>query len=152
MPAAIGRTPPDGLPQQQPNSLVELLNEIIARRGYRNLTELSRHTTVPYKTLWAWSKGSRNTKRPPSVIVLRKFAEDMSLPESVVFRAAGRTYTDPGALDEESLELVDRFKTLPPDDQARLMRIVALFRAMTPAQRVIAEGVVRGITSTDGTS
>ena len=152
MPAATGPTPTDGFSQQQPNSLAELLRQIMDRRGYRKLTEVAEQTTVPYKTLWSWHNGSRNAKRPPSVTVLRKFAEDMSLPESVVFRAAGRTYTDPGVLDEESLELVDRFKTLPPDDQARLMRIVALFRAMTPAQRVIAEGVVRGIMSTDSPS
>src|ERR1700758_3860103 len=110
MPAATEQPPVNGPPsQQQPRSLAELLDDIIGRRGFRNLTDLSRHTTIPYKTLWAWSKGSRNTKRPPAVPVLRKFAEDMGLPESVVFRAAGRTYTDPGALDEESQELVDDF-------------------------------------------
>lgn len=128
-----------------PDSLSKLIADVIDRRGYSSLSEMARHTDIPYPTLWAWEKGTRNQKRPPTVQVLRMFATDFGVPESVVFRAAGRAYSDPGALDSESLTLLELFKSLPSGDQARLVRVVDLFRQMTPDQRAIAESVLRGI-------
>jgi len=132
-------------PPYQPVSLSELIDEVITRRSYPSLLQMSAHTTIPYSTLYSWAQGTRNQKRPPSVQVLRKFAADFGMPESMVFRAAGRTYADPGALDSRSFELLDRFKSLPEADQVRLVRIVASFQSMAPEQRILAERLVRSI-------
>lgn len=133
-----------------PSNLSDLIHEVMNRRSYRNLSEMARATKIPYQTLWAWERGTRNQKRPPTVDTLRKFARDFGMPESVVFRAAGRAYSDPGALDGKALELLDGFKSLPDADQGRLLRIVSMYRSMTAAQRVIVEQMLRGITQ--GTS
>jgi transcriptional regulator with XRE-family HTH domain len=128
-----------------PDSLAALLAEVMTRRGYSSLLELSSHTSIPYSTLWAWQRGTRNQKRPPSVQVLRTFAADFSMPEAVVFRAAGRSYADPGALDGLALEMLELLKSLASDDQARLVRIVAIYAGMSADQRKLAEGVLRAL-------
>ena len=130
-----------------PTSMAGLFDEIMYRNGYANLHQLAEHTTISYKTLWSWRDGSRSAKRPPSPVVLRRFASEMRVPEAMVFRAAGRAYTDPGPLDEEALELVNHYKALPPVDQKRLLRVTAIFSGMTGEQRSITESVVRGIVS-----
>jgi transcriptional regulator with XRE-family HTH domain len=139
--------PADG--GQPPGTLSALLDQLIDRNSYNSLRELSRHTSIPYQTLWSWQKGTRNLKRPPTVETIRKFAADFGLPEATVFRAAGRAYTDPGALDANSLALLELYKSLPDDDQARVVRIVAMVAALSPDKRSIAEGVIRGIVSSD---
>jgi hypothetical protein len=132
-----------------PESAAELFKYIMDRNGYRHLHELSNHTSIPYKTLWSWQDGSRSAKRPPSVTVLRNFAKEMGTPEAIVFRAMGRAYNEPGALDDESIDLINQFKLLPEGDARRLLRIVILYREMTPEQRAITESVVRGVATAD---
>jgi hypothetical protein len=69
----------------------------------------------------------------------------MGAPEAIVLRAMGRTYNDPGALDDATLELVKQFKSLPGDAQKRLIRMIAIYSGMSEGQRAVAESVVRGI-------
>jgi hypothetical protein len=139
--------PADG--GQPLDSLSALLDHVIDRNGYGSLHELASHTTIPYKTLYAIHKGTRNRKRPPTVEWIQTFARDFGMPEATVFRAAGRAYSDPGSLDSLSLELLELFKALPHDDQQRAIRIVAMLLAISPDKRPFAEGVIRGIVATD---
>jgi hypothetical protein len=140
-------TPADG--GQPPGTLAALLDHVIDRNGYNSLREMSRHTAIPYQTLWSWQKGTRNRKRPPTVDVIRAFAADFGVPEATVFRAAGRAYSDPGSLDTSSLELLELYKALPPRDQERVLRIVAMVGALSPDKRSVVEGAIRGIVASD---
>jgi transcriptional regulator with XRE-family HTH domain len=128
----------------------ELFQYIMDSNGYSNLHQLAEATSFPYQTLWSWQNGSRSAKRPPAAAVLRRFAGELNVPESIVFRAAGRAYSDPGALDEQALELVNLHKALPPADQRRLISIVATFGRLQEHERVIAEAVVRAIAAAGG--
>lgn len=132
-----------------PTNFAELFDLIMDRNGYENLHRLADHTSIPYKTLWSWKDGTRSAVRSPAASVLRKFAADMGMPEALVFKAAGRSYTDPGALDDGALQLVSEYKGLPEKEQKRLLRIVAAFTAMTASRRPIAEAVVRAVASAD---
>jgi hypothetical protein len=86
-------------------------------RGWTNLRQLSRHTTVPYQTLWSWKKATRNLRRPPAAPILKKVAEDLNLSESMVFRAAGRDYPRQGALDDGELQVLHLYQELTPEDK-----------------------------------
>jgi transcriptional regulator with XRE-family HTH domain len=131
----------------EPTSLSRLLHEIMDRRGYKTLTELSRHTEVPYQTLWTWERNTRALKQPPTERVLKKLAADFGMPESVVYHAAGRTWAGAGSadLDPMSLEIAEIARGLDGEARARFARIAALYKNMTPSNQAVAESVLRGV-------
>jgi transcriptional regulator with XRE-family HTH domain len=102
---------------REPASLAELLQYVMDERGYTSLKELSRHTEVPYQTLYAWLRATRNVKRPPAVSVLQQFAADLHLSEALVFRAAGRAFPEPGALDGAELQVLHLYQELDDADR-----------------------------------
>jgi transcriptional regulator with XRE-family HTH domain len=112
-----GEPPPDGNPAD-PATLGELLERLIDQRGYKTLAELARHTTIPYPTLWAWQQRTRNLQRPPAIKVLKKFADDLNVPEATVFRAAGRAVPQHGQLADDELELLHLYQELGTTDKA----------------------------------
>jgi len=101
-----------------PDSLASLVNWIMDERGYANLRQLSRHTRVPYQTLYAWKTGTRNLQRPPAVPILQHLAEDFNLSEAMVFRAAGRAYDQPDELSTDELQVLHLYKELDEADRA----------------------------------
>src|SRR5579872_2065719 len=103
--------------KSEPDSLGALLQWIMDQRGYANLAQLSKHTTIPYATMWSWTNGSRNTQRPPRVDILKKLAADFNLSEAIVFNAAGRKFEEPQLADAE-LQVVHLYRELPPEDRA----------------------------------
>jgi hypothetical protein len=130
-----------------PSSLAELVTHVMDREEYPSLSEMARHTTIKYKTLWTWKQDMRKQIRPPTEQTLRTFAADFRLPEAVVFRAAGRSWSDPAELDGESLELVHAFKAIPAKARPGALAILRAYSGMDSRQRVIAERTIKAIRS-----
>ena len=121
-PASGGKRPAtadkDPTAPPEPTTLGELLQHVMDQRGWENLKQLSRHTQVPYQTLYAWLKATRNMRRPPAVPVLQQLAKDLDLSEAMVFRAAGRAYDQPDELDAAELQVLHLYQELDPADKA----------------------------------
>ncbi len=132
--------------KSEPENLGDLVQLVLDRDGYHSLRAMAGDTSIPYQTIYAWSRGTRNNVRPPTEAILRTFASDFRLPEATVFRAAGRSYNGPQTkVDAEGQKLLELYGMLPKRDRERLIRIVAIISAMSHNQRVTAENVLRAI-------
>jgi hypothetical protein len=131
----------------KPAGMKQLIDEIMARKGYRNLHVMGKDTrSVSWQTLYAWRAG---TRKPEDLDALRAFAAEHGVSEARAFLAAG--YADPSQQTTAGAQLVEAaelFDGVPAGERAATLRALHLYRDLTSAEQEIVSRLMRDLAAT----